>query len=103
MGKLFRMAECGGQTAEHSIDIFKQVYADDLKPVDAHCGCYACRNFSRAYLHHLFKVRELLAYRLATIHNIYFINSLVSDIRKSISDGSFLELKNRFLYDGKRR
>lgn len=79
-----------------SIDITKAKYEKDMRPIDD-CACYTCKIFSRAYIHHLFHVRELLAYRLATIHNIHFVNSLVTAIRASIVDGSFLELKNKWL------
>lgn len=81
----------------HTIDITKTLFADDVHPIDRLCHCYTCQHFSRAYLHHLFHVRELLAYRLATIHNIYFMQSLVDDIRKSIAEESFLDLKKKWL------
>jgi len=61
------------------------------------CGCYACRNFSAAYIHHLFNARELLAYRLATFHNLYFLSRLMADIRASIIEGSFDSFKSDFL------
>jgi queuine tRNA-ribosyltransferase len=101
MGTLYQKSkiQSAGWRTKSKIDILKSIYANDIKPVDPDCGCYTCRNFTRAYLHHLFKVRELLAYRLATIHNIYFINKLVSDIRKSITEGTILDLKKQFLYD----
>lgn len=68
------------------IDILKQGYKKDLNSIDANCECYTCQHFTRAYLHHLFKQRELLAYHLATIHNLYFIEQIFFDIRKSIAD-----------------
>ncbi|MBI2404783.1 tRNA guanosine(34) transglycosylase Tgt [Candidatus Gottesmanbacteria bacterium] len=80
------------------IDITKKEYSKDTKPIDAACMCYTCKHFSRAYVHHLFRVRELLVYRLATIHNIHFINTLMEDIRSSIADGTFLELTRQYLY-----
>ncbi|KKS53828.1 MAG: Queuine tRNA-ribosyltransferase, partial [Candidatus Gottesmanbacteria bacterium GW2011_GWA1_42_26] len=52
--------------------------------------------FSRAYIHHLFRVRELLAYRLATIHNLHFVLELVKNIRSSITDGTYLQFKEKF-------
>jgi len=82
---------------EHSLDINKAEYAYDLGPIDENCGCWVCRSFSRAYLHHLFRAKELLAYRLATYHNLCFMENLVDKIRKSISDGSFLLLKKEWL------
>lgn len=80
-----------------TIDLSKKSYAEDKSPIDPTCGCYACANFSRAYLHHLFRVRELLSYRLATIHNLYFVISITKDIRQAIEEGSFLELKRKWL------
>lgn len=68
-------------------------FARDFLPVDSDCSCYTCQNYTRAYLHHLFKSGELLANTLATIHNEHFILSLVDDIRQSIRDGTYLELK----------
>lgn len=67
------------------------------RPVDPDCGCYTCRTFSAAYLHHLFNARELLAYRLATIHNLTFIKVLMGDIRKAIVEGSFNAFRMEFL------
>ena len=65
-------------------------------PVDRDCGCYTCRNFSAAYLSHLFKSGELLAYRLATIHNLHFMKSLIDDIRSAILDGTFNTFRKDF-------
>jgi len=79
------------------IDITNQRYKEDTHPIDSTCRCYTCQNFSRAYIHHLFRVRELLGYRLATIHNIAFMNRLIADIRQSIQEGSFLELKKQWI------
>jgi queuine tRNA-ribosyltransferase len=93
-----RLARVGILYEQHSqIDITKSLYADDFGPIEKGCSCYTCKNFTRAYIHHLFHVKELLGYRLATIHNLYFIDRLVSDIRKSIQDNSFLELKRAWL------
>lgn len=72
-------------------------YKDSDEPVDPGCDCYTCRTFSAAYLHHLFKSRELLAYRLATIHNLRFILKLVEQVRQAILDGSFMDLNDTFM------
>lgn len=80
-----------------SLDITKKIYAKDMKPIDAKCSCYTCQNFSRAYVYHLFRVRELLAYRLATLHNLHFIHSLTAQIRESIAANSFRRLKKKWL------
>ena len=68
-------------------------------PIDEGCDCYTCLNFSAAYLHHLFKCEELLAYRLATIHNLRFIMRLMEEIRQNILSGSFPSFMGSFLAD----
>lgn len=82
---------------KHELDITKSMYAEDKSPIEETCLCYTCQNFSRGYIHHLFHVRELLGYRLATIHNLHFMHTLVSDIRMSIENDSFLDLKAQWL------
>ena len=81
------------------INVTRAQFKEDFTPFDAECDCYTCQNFTSAYLHHLFKADELLANTLATIHNERFIVRLVDDIRASIADGTFYELKARFLKD----
>jgi len=66
-------------------------------PLDPDCSCYTCRTFSAAYLHHLFNARELLAYRLATIHNLTFISRLMGEIREAILNRAFAALRDKFL------
>jgi len=68
-------------------------------PIDSDCDCYTCLTFSAAYLHHLFKAQELLAYRLATIHNVRFVMRLMEQIRCSILDGTFDDFKRAFIRD----
>ena len=84
-------------TRQGRINIRNASFARDGAPVDAGCLCYTCRHFSRAYLRHLFKAGELLAYRLATIHNVHFMLELMRDIRAAIAMGRFAEFKARFL------
>ena len=60
-------------------------YKTDTTPLDATCGCYACRNFTRAYLHHLNRVNEILGARLATIHNLYYYQQLMAELRDAIA------------------
>ncbi|MCV7319156.1 tRNA guanosine(34) transglycosylase Tgt [Mycolicibacterium confluentis] len=72
-------------------------YKRDFTPLDPECDCYTCGNYTRAYLHHLFKAKEMLASTLATIHNERFIVRLVDQIRESISAGSFDELRAEVL------
>lgn len=78
-------------------NILNATYKQVKQPVDLDCGCYTCRTFSAAYLHHLFNCNELLAYRLATIHNLTFINSLMRKARNAILDGTFSSFHDSFL------
>src|SRR5512147_185869 len=72
-------------------------YERDKEPVDPVCGCYTCRNFSRAYLRHLFNAGEVLALRLGTIHNLHFYLDLMRAVRASIEQRRFKEFKKEFL------
>lgn len=81
---------------QHEIDITKSIYKADKKPLDPTCGCFVCKTFTRAYIHHLFKARELLAYRLATYHNVYFVHALVADIRDAIREGTLENLEKQW-------
>ncbi|MBI2172085.1 MAG: tRNA guanosine(34) transglycosylase Tgt [Chloroflexi bacterium] len=67
------------------------------EPVEEECDCYACRNFSAGYLHHLFRAKELLALRLASIHNLRFIMRLMEEMRSAVIDGTFKEFASGFL------
>jgi queuine tRNA-ribosyltransferase len=79
------------------VDIENAMYKEQEAPIDATCNCYTCQNFSAAYLHHLFRSKELLAYRLATIHNLAFMSNLVQSVRNSIIDGTFDIFSHDFL------
>lgn len=68
----------------------------DDKPIDPLCGCPVCRNFSRAYLRHLFVAGEMLAMRLAVMHNLYFYNDLVRRIRSALDVGQFGEFREEY-------
>jgi len=93
-----RIARNGGFFTNHGRMIIRNSKYKDLNaPLDEGCDCYTCRNFSAAYLHHLFNCKELLAYSLSTIHNLHFILKLVADARQSIIDGRFKEFKEAFL------
>ena len=78
-------------------NISNAAYSQMEQPVVPGCNCYTCRNFSAAYLHHLFGCDELLAYRLATIHNLGFITDFMAKIRGAIEDGTFRSFKDNFL------
>jgi queuine tRNA-ribosyltransferase len=77
------------------LNLRNAAFLDDAAPIDPACGCEACRGFSRAYLAHLFRARELLAYRLATVHNITWTLELMRGLRSSLADGSFDALRER--------
>jgi queuine tRNA-ribosyltransferase len=76
-------------TSRGRVPIRNQVYADDPAPVDESCRCYTCRTFSRAYLRHLFQSKELLAYRLNSVHNLAYFLSLMRGAREAIREGRF--------------
>jgi len=79
------------------VNIGNAAYSQMEQPVVPDCDCYTCRNFSAAYLHHLFSGDELLAYRLATIHNLSFISDLMRQIKSAILNGTFSAFKDNFL------
>ncbi|MHB1843960.1 MAG: tRNA guanosine(34) transglycosylase Tgt [Deltaproteobacteria bacterium] len=78
-------------TSRGRLVIRNRAFAEDDRPVDAACGCYGCRTFSRAYLRHLFQAKELLAYRLNSIHNLAYFLSLMRGARQAIREGRFAE------------
>jgi queuine tRNA-ribosyltransferase len=80
-------------TREGRLNIRNAQFERDSAPIEDGCACYTCRHFSRAYLRHLFKARELLAYRLATIHNVHFLLCLMRDMRAAVAQGRFLAFK----------
>jgi queuine tRNA-ribosyltransferase len=71
-------------------------YAEDFRPLDEECECYACKNYSRSYIRHLFKAGEILGARLTTIHNLHFLIKLMERIRLAIKDDNLLKLKDEF-------
>ncbi len=71
-------------------------YAEDFTPLDADCGCYACKNFTRGYIRHLFKAGEILALRLNSIHNIYFLTHMMTEMREAIENDALLDWTNEF-------
>lgn len=72
-------------------------FAEDAGPIEQGCGCYACRNFSRAYLRHLIKAEEILGLRLITLHNLHFYLGIVRQARQAILDGTFAEFRREFV------
>jgi len=76
--------------------IKNQQYTEDFTPIDPDCNCYCCRNYSRAYLRHLFKENEILAARLFSTHNLYFLLDLMTQIRESIEQDRYLDFHKSF-------
>ncbi len=84
-------------TSAGPVSIKQAAYKDDARPLDPACACYVCRTFSRAYLHHLYKAREILSPVLMTFHNLAYYQRLMKDARAAIRAGRFAELKARVL------
>lgn len=84
-------------TSEGVLSMRNAKYKDDFSEVDKNCNCYTCRNFSKAYLRHLFVAGEILALELASIHNLYFYFNLMSTAREKIVNGKFSEWKNKMI------
>jgi len=83
-------------TKTGTIKITKSIYKEDFTPIEEDCGCYTCKHYTKAYLNHLFKAKEHLAGRLATIHNLYFMQWFILEIRKAIKEGYFKEFYEDF-------
>lgn len=83
-------------TSRGKLNVFNTRFRTDMSPLDADCACVTCRGYTRAYLCHLFRAGELLAPRLVTLHNLWFMLSLLRIIRKSIINGNFREEKELF-------
>jgi len=93
-----RMARNGTlHTKNGRLNILNAKFVNDFSPIDSECECYTCKNYTRAYIAHLFRAKEMFAATLASIHNLYFIVNLVKDIRQSILDDKFSEFKEEFL------
>ncbi len=84
-------------TSQGRINIKKVQYADDFGPIDPLCDCYACKNYTRAYIHHLFRCQEGFGTRLMSIHNLRFLLKLTEDIRTAINEDRFLDFKEEIL------
>lgn len=84
-------------TFNGSLKILNRKFREDNSPIDRSCKCYTCRKFSRAYLHYLIKVNEPFGMRLATYHNLYFVERLMEKARKAIKNNEFREFKKEFL------
>lgn len=83
-------------TSEGKVVIKNSTYARDRGPLDPNCNCYTCRNYSRAYLRHLFLAQEILSARLNTIHNLYYYINLIGRVRRAIEENRLLQLQQEF-------
>ena len=78
------------------INLVNAQFTEDFNPIDSGCGCYTCTNYTRAYVAHLFRAKEMLAATLTSIHNLYFVVNLVKRARKAIVEGKWEEFKEEF-------
>jgi queuine tRNA-ribosyltransferase len=83
-------------TSKGRVVIKNSQYSSDPAPPDESCDCYTCRNYSRAYLRHLYMSREILAHHLNTIHNLHYFVGLMQEMRKAIAEDSFLQFRKNF-------
>jgi queuine tRNA-ribosyltransferase len=83
-------------TGSGRVVIKNAAYGRDPEPLESGCGCYACRHYSRAYLRHLFLAREILAYRLLTLHNLYYYINLMAGMRQAVAVGRFAAFRREF-------
>ena len=84
-------------TSRGIVSMRNNIYKNDFSPLDENCDCYTCQNFTKAYLRHLFIAKEILAYELASIHNLTFYLNLTNTAREKIIDGSFIEWKEKII------
>lgn len=84
-------------TRKGKVNIMNAQFVEDFTPIDNRCNCYTCKNYTRAYVSHLFRAKEMLAATLASIHNIYFLTHLVIDARSALVEDRFEEYKENFL------
>lgn len=84
-------------TNQGKINLFNAKYETDSRPIEEGCGCPACRRYSRAYIRHLLKAKEMLGMRLCVLHNLYFYNTMMEEIRQALDESRFAEYKKRKL------
>ena len=85
-------------TNQGKINLFNQKYEKDMRPIEEGCQCPACRHYSRAYIRHLLKAKEMLGMRLCVLHNLYFYNTMMEEIRDALDAGRFASYKEEKLY-----
>ena len=82
-------------TNHGKLNMFNKKYELDHRPIEEGCQCPACRSYSRAYIRHLLKAKEMLGMRLCVLHNLYFYNTMMSEVRQAIEEGNYKEYKKR--------
>jgi len=87
-------------TYSGALKIIKEKFSKDFKPIDESCKCYTCKNHTRAYLRHLLKVNEISGLKLMTIHNIFFLQKFMGDIRNAIKNNEFREFRKEVILSG---
>lgn len=85
-------------TNQGKINLFNKKYEKDMRPIEEGCQCPACRHYSRAYIRHLLKAKEMLGMRLCVLHNLYFYNTMMEEIRDAIEAGTYQSYKEEKLY-----
>ena len=85
-------------TNQGKINLFNRKYEKDMRPIEEGCQCPACRRYSRAYIRHLLKAKEMLGMRLCVLHNLYFYNTMMEEIRDAIEKGAYQSYKEEKLY-----
>lgn len=85
-------------TNQGKMNLFNRKYERDSRPIEEGCQCPACRHYSRAYIRHLLKAREMLGMRLCVLHNLYFYNTMMEEIREALDQGRFHSYKEEKLY-----
>lgn len=88
-------------TSKGKINIERSIYRNDKNPLDENCECYACKNFSKAYIHHLYRTYEPIRDRYGNIHNLFFIQNLINECKKAIKNNEFVNFKKEFLKEYK--
>ena len=86
-------------TNHGKINLFNQQYEKDMRPIEEGCGCPTCQRYSRAYVRHLLKAKEMLGMRLCVLHNLYFYNTMMEEIRNALDNGNFKSYKDEKLYN----
>lgn len=86
-------------TNQGKINLFNQKYEKDMRPIEDGCSCPACRRYSRAYIRHLLKAKEMLGMRLCVLHNLYFYNTMMEEVRDALDAGRFASYKEEKLYN----